>query len=117
MEYADGALTEKLDDDDEAYVHSEGGAVMKIEVKKLSRGELEKRGVFSWPIWEKEVSRFDWHYDDREECYFLSGRVVLETKDGERLTFGKDDLVSFPQGLSCVWDIKEPVRKHYRFGP
>ncbi len=43
---------------------------MEIKIEKLDKGQLEKRGIYSWPIWEKEVSRFDWHYDDIEECYF-----------------------------------------------
>jgi uncharacterized cupin superfamily protein len=88
---------------------------MKITVKKPSQDELKKLGVSSWPIWEKGVSRFDWHYDSTEECYLLDGRVVVETKDGARVEFGKGDFVTFPQGLSCVWDIKAPVRKHYNF--
>ena len=88
---------------------------MKIEVKKPERDDLEKDGVMSWPIWEKEVSRFDWHYDQTEECYLLKGKVVVETEDGERVEFGKGDFVRFPKGLSCVWDVKEPVKKHYDF--
>ncbi len=88
---------------------------VEIKIEKLNREELEKRGVFSWPIWEKEVSRFDWKYDDIEECYFLNGKVIVETKDGKKVSFGKGDLVTFPKGLSCVWDIKEPVKKHYNF--
>ena len=72
------------------------------------------RGLF-W-LHKKEVSRFDWYYDEPEECYFLEGKVVVETKDGPNVEFGKGDLVKFPQGLACVWDIKEPVRKHYNFG-
>jgi uncharacterized cupin superfamily protein len=86
---------------------------MKIDIQKPDKQDLEKRGVLSWPIWEKEVSRFDWHYDSIEECYLLEGRVVVETEDGGKVEFGKGDLVTFPRGLSCVWDIKEPVRKHY----
>ena len=88
---------------------------MEITIKKLSEGELKKKGVFDWPIWEKEASRFDWHYDEVEECYFLKGKVVVEAKDAKSITFGKGDFVTFPKGLSCVWDIKEPVRKHYNF--
>lgn len=88
---------------------------MKIEVKKPERYDLEKSGVLSWPIWEKEVSRFDWHYDETEECYLLEGKVVVETEDGDRVEFEKGDFVRFPKGLSCVWDIKEPVKKHYDF--
>ena len=88
---------------------------MKIEVKKTEREEMEKEGVMSWPIWEKEISRFDWHYDSIEECYLLEGKVVVETEDGERVEFGKGDFVTFPKGLSCIWDVKEPVKKHYNF--
>lgn len=88
---------------------------MEIKVQKLTEDQLKKMGVFSWPIWEKEVSKFDWHYDDIEECYFLKGKVAVESKDGKRVEFGKGDFVSFPKGLSCVWEIKEPVKKHYNF--
>jgi uncharacterized cupin superfamily protein len=88
---------------------------MEIKVEKLNEAQLKKMNVFAWPIWEKEASRFDWHYDAVEQCYFLNGRVTVETKDGKRTSFGKGDFVTFPKGLSCVWDIKEPVRKHYNF--
>lgn len=93
----------------------EGGMMAEIKVEKLDKKALEKMGAFSWPIWEKEVSRFDWHYDDVEECYFLEGNVSVETKGGKTVSFGKGDFVTFPKGLSCVWDIKTPVRKHYNF--
>jgi uncharacterized cupin superfamily protein len=85
---------------------------MEIQVEKLEEKDLEKRGVKLWPIWEKEVSRFDWFYDSTEECYLLEGEVTVETGEGEKVTFGKGDFVTFPQGLACVWDIKKPVRKH-----
>jgi len=88
---------------------------MEIKVQKLSQEELKKMGVLAWPIWTKEVSRFDWHYDSVEECYLLEGEVVVECKDGKRVSFGKGDFVTFPKGLSCVWGIKKPVRKHYNF--
>ena len=86
---------------------------MKIQIQKPEKEDLETRGVLSWPIWEKEVSIFDWYYDSIEECYLLEGKVVVETEDGEKVEFGKGDFVTFPKGLSCTWDIKEPVRKHY----
>ena len=64
---------------------------MKIEIKKVKMEDMEKKGVLSWPTWVKEVSRFDWHYDDTEECYLLEGKVVVETGDSERVEFGKGD--------------------------
>ena len=88
---------------------------MKIEIRKIDEKALLQEGITSWAIWEKEVSRFDWHYDDTEECYLLEGRVVVETEAGERVEFGRGDFVTFPKGLSCTWDVVKPVRKYYRF--
>ena len=88
---------------------------MEIKVEKLGQEQLKKMGVFSWPIWEKEVSRFPWSYDSIEECYILEGDVTIEPKAGKAVSFAKGDFVTFPKGLSCTWDIKSPVRKHYNF--
>jgi uncharacterized cupin superfamily protein len=91
------------------------GAIMDVKVEKLGRPELASKGVFGWPVWTKEVSRFDWKYDSVEECYFLEGKVTLTAKGGRAVSFGKGDFVTFPKGLECTWDVKEPVRKHYNF--
>jgi len=88
---------------------------MKIDIKKPTNKDLEAKGVLSWPIWEKEISRFDWHYDSTEECFLLEGKVVVETEVGDQVAFEKGDFVTFPKGLSCIWDIKVPVKKHYNF--
>jgi uncharacterized cupin superfamily protein len=39
----------------------------------------------------------------------------VETPDGKKVEIGKGDFVTFPKGLDCVWDVKEPIRKHYTF--
>lgn len=78
--------------------------------------KLEELGVRSWPIWTCEISDFPWSYDDRETCYLLEGEVVVTPEDGDPITFGKGDLVSFPSGMSCTWKVRAPVKKHYRFG-
>lgn len=78
--------------------------------------ELDQLGVSSWPTWEKEVSVFPWIYDSPETCYFLAGEVIVTPEDGVPVRMGKGDLVTFPAGMSCTWDIRQPVRKHYRFG-
>ena len=88
---------------------------MDIKVEKFSQEELKKRGAFGWPIWTKEVSKFPWSYDSTEECYLLEGDVIVETKDGKRVSFSKGDFVTFPKGLACTWNIKVPVKKHYNF--
>jgi uncharacterized cupin superfamily protein len=88
---------------------------MEIKVQKLTKEQLEKMGVFGWPVWAKEVSKFPWSYDSIEECYFLEGQVTVETKEGKKVNFGKGDFVTFPRGLSCTWIVEKPVRKHYNF--
>lgn len=85
-----------------------------IKVEKLDEEQLRKKGVYSWPTWEKEKSRFDWTYDSIEQCYFLEGDVTVETAEG-KVQIEKGDFVTFSKGLSCIWDIRKPVRKHYRF--
>ena len=42
--------------------------------------------------------------------------VEVEFPDGQKVTMGKGDLVTFPKGLSCQWNIKQAVKKHYNFG-
>ncbi len=88
---------------------------MSIKIEKPDEKRLAELKVHSWPIWTKEVSRFDWYYSETEVCYFLEGRVIVELPNGGKIEIGKGDLVTFPKGLSCVWDIKEPVKKHYNF--
>jgi len=87
----------------------------EIKIEKPTDDKLKEMDIFSWPIWTKEVSRFPWTYDSTEECLILEGDVTVETGDGRTVRFGKGDFVTFPEGLSCTWDIKKPVRKHYNF--
>ena len=77
---------------------------------------LNELGVFSWPIWTKESSTFPWSYGEEETCYFLEGDVVVTPEGGEPVRVGKGDLVTFSAGMACTWEIREPVRKHYRLG-
>jgi uncharacterized cupin superfamily protein len=80
-----------------------------------SPAKLDILGVEDWPEWEKEVSTFPWTYDKIEVCYLLEGRVTVTPDGGEPVEIGEGDLVNFPAGLSCTWEIHEPVRKHYMF--
>ena len=86
----------------------------KIKVEKPDKTSLAERGVFSWPVWTKEVSRFDWTYAGDEECYILEGEFNVETDEGT-VHVKPGDFVTFKDGLKCTWDIKKPVKKHYNF--
>ncbi len=88
----------------------------KIKVEKdVSEQRLRDMGVFDWPIWTKEPSVFPWTYDGAETCYFLEGEVTVTPEGGEPVRMGKGDLVTFPDGMSCTWDVRRPVRKHFTF--
>jgi uncharacterized cupin superfamily protein len=86
----------------------------KVIIRKLSPEDIENLGVHQWPIWEKEISRFDWKYDNEESCLILEGEFSVETDEGN-FSVKAGDFVTFKQGLKCVWDISKPVRKHYMF--
>lgn len=91
--------------------------VFLMKKKIPSEEDLKKLNVESWGTWEKEKSVFDWSYSDTETCYILDGEVeVTDSSTGEKLEFKKGDLVQFPKGLKCVWNVKKTVRKYYNFG-
>jgi len=77
--------------------------------------ELESMGVFEWPIWEKEISQFPWTYESQETCYVLEGEVVVTPDGGQAVIIKAGDLAIFPSGMSCRWEVRSPIRKHYSF--
>jgi len=82
---------------------------------KPSPAKLDVMGVYDWPIWRKKVSTFPWTYEQQETCYILRGRFTVTPTGGEPESFKRGDLIIFPAGMSCVWDITEDVEKHYNF--
>jgi uncharacterized cupin superfamily protein len=87
---------------------------IKIECNP-SKQRLDELGVTDWPIWTKEASQFPWRYAASETCYFLEGDVIVTPDGGEPVAMGEGDLVTFPSGMSCTWEIRKDVRKHYSF--
>ena len=87
---------------------------MRIKVEKPTDSEIAD--MITLPTWSKEISTFDWEYGSEETCFLLAGDVRVTTDDGEVAEFGKGDLVTFPRGLKCVWEIRQPVHKHYKLG-
>jgi len=86
----------------------------KVIIEKLSESEIATRNIRKWPVWTKEISRFDWFYDSDEECLILEGEFTVETNEG-KFSIKAGDFVTFKQGLKCVWNVTKPVRKHYYF--
>jgi uncharacterized cupin superfamily protein len=88
----------------------------KITVERnISLAKLDAMGVDAWPVWTKEVSKFDWKYEQTEVCYILEGEAIVTPEDGEPMTINEGDFVTFTAGLSCVWEVTVPIKKHYTF--
>lgn len=87
----------------------------RVKIEKPSKERLEELGIDKWGSWECDVKKFDWEYNDDETFYVLEGKAKVKTDDGEEVEFEKGDLVTFPQGVKCTWDVKERIRKVYKF--
>ena len=85
---------------------------MKILVRKPTEQEIAE--MQTKPVWTCEVSEFDWHYDSEETCLIIEGEVTVNY-GSESVSFAAGDYVVFQKGLSCVWQVKKPVRKYYVF--
>ncbi|MHA1265644.1 MAG: cupin domain-containing protein [Candidatus Helarchaeota archaeon] len=85
----------------------------EIKKRKPTQEEIEKM-LKDWSPWECDVSTFDWEYFSTETAYVIEGEVTVKTDSGEA-TIKAGDLVTFPKGLKCVWDVKKPIRKVYTF--
>lgn len=86
----------------------------RIKIEKPDQKKLDSLGVKSWSPWGCDVSTFDWAYDSDEVCYILEGKVKVKTPE-EEVEINKGDLVTFPRGLKCTWNVLEKIRKVYRF--
>jgi uncharacterized protein len=82
---------------------------------KPSPAKLDVLGVEDWPTWSREPGTFPWRYAQTETCYILRGRFRVTPQGGEPIEMTRGDLIRFPAGMSCTWEIIETVEKHYRF--
>lgn len=85
-----------------------------VKVSQPDEKELAPLNLKEWSPWECEPSTFDWEYDSEEWCYLYEGKARIKTPNGE-VEIKKGDLVKFPKGLRCVWNVIEKVRKVYIF--
>ena len=86
----------------------------QIKIERPKEGDLKSLGIDKWSSWGCEPSTFDWQYDSEEICYILEGRAKVKTPDGE-VEIKRGDLVTFPQGLKCTWQVFEAIKKVYSF--
>ena len=85
-----------------------------IVEKQPSQQQLLTLGVAKWPTWQKEVSLFPWVFPEQEIAYIVEGECVITPENGAPVSFGKGDLVTFPAGMVCQWQVNQPLHKHYK---
>lgn len=81
-----------------------------------SPARLRGLQIDTWPTWRAGVPIFTWTYGEAETCYILGGEAVVTPEGDTPVTLKAGDLATFPAGMDCTWEIRAPVRKHYRFG-
>ncbi|KAK3031455.1 hypothetical protein RJ639_036515 [Escallonia herrerae] len=94
------------------------GYVHIIECEKQANVTLKTviHDSLSDVMWGCEPSKFPWTYSSKETCFLLKGKVkVYPDGSDEAVEIGAGDLVEFPKGMSCTWDVSEAVDKHYNF--
>ncbi|KAF3601296.1 hypothetical protein F2Q69_00033307 [Brassica cretica] len=96
-----------------------------IVEKKPSQDRLDELKFKSWP-------KYHLKYEAEEICYIVKGKVKVYPKSSSStaassssssldaqvdwsVEFGAGDIVTFPKGLSCTWDVSLSVDKHYIF--
>ena len=90
---------------------------MEILIKSpCSASFIIQYGIKNWPIWECEPSNFRWIYNEKEICLIIEGEANVKTNSGESYFIKSGDLVEFPLGLSCEWQVIKSIKKHFRLG-
>ena len=87
--------------------------VKDVVVRKPTKQEQD--ACKNWPIWTCKPSEFDWAYTEKETCLIINGKVTV-TDGTDSVSFGTGDLVIFPEGLECNWNVRKAVKKYYNFG-
>ncbi len=90
---------------------------MKLLIKSpCSASVIIQYGIKNWPIWECEPSIFNKNYYEKEICLIIEGEAKILTLGGDNYLIKAGDLVEFPEGLSCQWEITKSIKKHFRLG-
>jgi len=83
-----------------------------VFVRKPTKTEFAE--MRAMPVVRSKAGEFDCFYEVEETALIIEGEATV--KYGERkVSLRAGDYVIFPKGLSCSWQIKKPVKKHYKY--
>jgi uncharacterized cupin superfamily protein len=63
--------------------------------------------------WSATRGKWRVRYTENELCVMTSGRVVLESSSGERMSFGPGEAFVIPAGFTGTWEVIEDCSKIY----
>lgn len=96
-------------------VEEKGGGMRLI--RAADEETISKLGCRSWGTWGCEPSTFPWTYADDEVCLVLEGDfTVTSDNGGDAMDVQAGDVAYFPKGMSCTWEVRKAVNKHFVFG-
>ncbi len=91
---------------------------MELLVERSIDDERKQElGLENWPVWSREVSKFDWSYSSTETGFLIKGELILHLSGKKTVELSAGDLVQFPAGLDCSWEILADLEKFYSFDP
>jgi len=88
--------------------------VKVLITSSCSASVIIQYGIKNWPIWECKPSKFQWNYNDKEICLIIEGQARISTQEGDFYEIKAGDLVEFPAGFCCEWEVTKGIKKHYR---
>ena len=90
---------------------------MKILIKSpCNASTIIKYGIKNWPVREYDEQRnFHCKYKEKETCLIIEGQATIKSSS-QIYIIKSGDLVIFPVGFDCIWEIDKSIKKHYRIG-
>ena len=84
--------------------------------KRTTWNHYESSGV-SAGLWECEIGSWRIAFEEDKDEFFhvLSGRIRITDDLGKSRNFGPGEACVIPGGFSGLFEVLEPVKKHYVF--
>jgi uncharacterized protein len=70
-------------------------------------------GRLSTGEWSATVGAWRVNYTEWEFCHIISGRGRLRADDGRVIDIGPGDSFTINAGFTGVWEVIEPITKHF----
>jgi len=72
-----------------------------------------EQGALAAGLWEASLGAWRVAYTEWEYVVVIAGRCVLTGDDGSVLTAAAGDAFVIEPGFTGIWDVVEPMKKHW----